>query len=59
MASYISIYTANNECDLGTDGCAQICMPGTPGITNYTCSCIDGYSLGSDNHTCDGKLTQH
>ena len=45
--AYIDI----NECDEGTDGCAQTC---TNTIGSYTCSCGAGYRLADDNLGCNG-----
>ena len=42
-----------DECDEGTDSCAQIC---TNTIGSYDCSCNVGYRIASDNHMCDGKV---
>ena len=42
-----------NECDEGTDGCAQTC---TDAVSGYVCSCRSGYRLASDRHGCNGKL---
>ena len=40
-----------DECLEELDGCEQICT-NTDG--SYYCTCMDGYELGSDNHTCTG-----
>ena len=40
-----------NECNYGA--CSQICV-NTEG--SYTCDCIAGYHLMSDNSSCDGML---
>ena len=42
-----------NECASGNGGCFQIC---TNTVGTYNCSCRVGYSLGLNNHTCEGKL---
>ena len=40
-----------NECGSGKNDCDQVChnIPGS-----YKCSCGDGYTLLSDNTTCEG-----
>ena len=38
-----------DECDEGSDGCAQMC---TNTIGSYSCSCRSGYRLASDSHGC-------
>ena len=40
-----------DECEEGTDGCDHNCT-NTDG--SYYCTCMDGYELNSDNHTCAG-----
>ena len=40
-----------DECERGTDGCDHNCT-NTDG--SYYCTCMDGYILQSDNHTCTG-----
>jgi len=42
-----------NECQTDNGGCTQTC-DNTDG--SYQCSCIKGYELTSDNHTCVGML---
>ncbi len=39
-----------DECTLGTDGCAQNCQNT---VGSHTCSCISGYTLNGDGHACD------
>ena len=40
-----------DECERGTDGCDHNCT-NTDG--SYYCTCMDGYILESNNHTCAG-----
>ena len=40
-----------DECTEGTSGCDHNCT-NTDG--SYYCTCLDGYVLESDNHTCTG-----
>ena len=40
-----------DECD-GVNDCQQLCQ-NTEG--SYTCSCSEGFTLNSDNRTCNGK----
>ena len=42
-----------DECIENSSGCAQICHNT---IGSYTCGCNIGYSLGSNNHSCDGII---
>ena len=41
-----------NECGSGLHDCDQVChnIPGS-----YRCSCAEGFTLVSDNATCEGK----
>ena len=41
---------------MNSDGCEQDCsnMPG-----GYYCSCVSGYSMNSDLHTCSGITSTH
>ena len=41
-----------NECIQGLDGCEHNCT-NTNG--SYYCTCINGYELETDNHTCIGN----
>ena len=41
-----------NECEIENGGCEQIC---SDRIVLYECSCMDGYEINEDNHTCRGK----
>ena len=47
------MYVDIDECERGTDGCDHNCT-NTDG--SYYCTCMDGYELESDNHTCTGDL---
>ena len=40
-----------DECEQGSDGCDHNC---TNTVGSYNCTCMDGYELESDNHTCTG-----
>ena len=41
-----------DECgEEGTSNCTQICNNEDGG---YSCTCIDGYQIDSDNRTCKG-----
>ena len=40
-----------DECVEGFDGCDHNCT-NTDG--SYFCTCMDGYELQTDNHTCTG-----
>lgn len=42
-----------NECIEGFSTCSQICT-NTNG--SYTCNCMNGYTLNSDDHLCTGKF---
>ena len=41
-----------DECVQGLAGCDQNC---TNTAGSYYCTCMDGYELESDNHTCTGN----
>ena len=41
-----------DECSEGISGCDHNCT-NTNG--SYYCTCMDGYELQSDNHTCTGN----
>ena len=45
----------NNECNLDS-GCTHVCTNMDCDNGRYTCSCNDGYQLGSDEHTCLGII---
>ena len=40
-----------DECEQGSAGCDHNCT-NTPG--SYFCTCMNGYALESDKHTCTG-----
>ena len=46
------IYVDIDECIQGLDGCDHNC---TNTVGSYNCTCMDGYVLEADNHTCIGK----
>ena len=48
-------YADINECNVSPPVCAQVCSNTHGG---YQCSCIAGYKLHADNHSCTafGKL---
>jgi len=46
-----NIFSDVNECELDLDGCAQNC---SNTIGAYYCSCMNGYNLDSDGHSCTG-----
>ena len=41
-----------NECVLNTDDCDHIC---SNNVGSYQCTCLTGYGLASDQHSCEGK----
>lgn len=44
-----------NECTNGTHACySDDHCTNTPG--SYTCSCPQGYEVGSDGHSCNGMM---
>ena len=45
-----------DECSEDTDNCSQNC---NNTIGSYQCLCIDGYTLDSDNHTCNGQYMNY
>ena len=53
--TYIS-HSDIDECVDGTDGCDHNCT-NTDG--SYYCTCMDGYELESDYHTCTGDIYVH
>ena len=48
----IHLYLDINECNDGVSGCDQLC---TNTIGSYNCSCMVGYELADDDHTCNGE----
>ena len=47
LRNYYVIHTTG--CAVDNGGCGQICMQDSLG---YSCSCLDGYTLGSDGKHC-------
>ena len=47
----VRFFSDIDECQQGLDLCNQIC---TNTVGSYYCTCMDGYELESDNHTCAG-----
>ena len=43
-----------DECSLNTDNCSQNC---SDTLGSYQCVCYDGYTLDSDQHTCNGEYS--
>ena len=46
------MYTDINECETSNGGCDHLC---TNHRGNYSCSCLEGYTLVHDNRTCEGN----
>ena len=42
----------NNECNNAVHGCQQKCVNDHG---NFSCACLSGYQLNSDQKTCSGK----
>ena len=53
MLSALILLADIDECSEGISGCSQLC---SNTIGTYSCNCQNGYQLGSDNHTCVGKI---
>ena len=53
LVSTLILHTDIDECSEGISGCSQLCINT---IGSYSCGCLNGYHLGSDNHTCLGKV---
>ena len=53
ISTLILSHTDIDECSEGISGCSQLC---SNIIGSYSCSCHNGYQVGSDNHTCLGKM---
>ena len=55
MQQYVRLIMLTNgnadidECSEGISGCSQLC---TNIIGSYYCTCLNGYQLSNDNHTC-------
>ena len=41
-----------DECEQELDGCDHNC---TNTVGNYSCTCMDGYEVESDDHNCTGN----
>ena len=52
MIDCLIIHSDIDECIEGSDGCDHNCT-NTDG--SYYCTCIDGYKMQLDNHTCTGN----
>ena len=44
--------TGIDECLSNNGGCSQIC---TNTVGSFKCACFTGYTLASDQRTCNGK----
>ena len=49
---WMFIFTDTDECADNTDSCSQNC---SDTLGSYQCVCFDGYTLDSDQHTCNGS----
>ena len=49
ICTYVCFHKDIDECTRGTSGCDHNCT-NTDG--SYYCTCMSGYELESDNHTC-------
>ena len=47
----LCIFSDIDECSEDTDNCSQNC---NNTIGSYQCFCNDGYTLDTDQHTCNG-----
>ena len=59
----VIFYSDIDECVQGLAVCSQKC---NNTVGSYFCTCMDGYELESDNHTCTGdqnnyvcRMSQH
>ena len=52
LSDSIRFPTDIDECAEDRDNCAQTC---TNTVGSYTCSCLTGYRLGSDERMCSGE----
>ena len=50
---FLSHCSDADECALGAHNCDQICTDDDAGW--YNCSCIEGYTLNHNRHSCDGE----
>ena len=48
---YLLIVLDKDECRTQSHGCQQKCLNEHG---SYSCTCLDGYKLNSDNKTCSG-----
>ena len=44
-----------DECNTESHGCQQKCVNE---YGSYSCACLNGYKLNSDNKTCSGKVSR-
>ena len=51
-SSIFFLYSDINECSSGTHNCSQVCVNNDGG---FSCSCYEGYRLGNDMISCEGK----
>ena len=51
LINSLTFHSDIDECVQRLAGCDHYC---TNTVGNYFCTCMDGYVLGSDNHTCTG-----
>ena len=51
-SSIFFLYSDINECSSGTHNCSQVCVNNDGG---FSCSCYEGYRLGNDRISCEGK----
>ena len=57
MNKYVfSTLTDIDECREDIDNCSQNC---SDTLGSYQCICYDGYTLDSDEHTCNGLCLEY
>lgn len=49
---HVYSHVDTNECEKLSSGCSQTC---NNTLGSYFCTCLTGYSLQHDNHTCIGE----